>query len=331
MQQESGGHEYLNGGPITSSAGAMGLMQLMPQTYAEMQNRLGLGADPYEPHDNIAAGSEYIGILSRKYGSPAFLAAYNAGPHRLEDYLNRGRPLPNETVAYVAAISPHLGSSAQPEPTATPQTRTTGAEPEAQTVHDAWAQRHYDPVPDASLSAPVASGDCDPNAAYDSSNACPAMPQPLSPPAETSAEMPATSVPEAQSTPLPPLSSSLPEQDAPPDPSSEGPSAVFPATPRPERAFPRTALPEAPAHYGSWSIQVGAFANVGQARFAATMARQAAFSILQATQIVVQPVGTGHITLWRGRLSGLDHRSALQACHQLARQGMACIPESPGH
>src|SRR5580698_7644556 len=47
MRQESGGHEYLNGEPITSSAGAMGLMQLMPATYADMRDRYGLGDDPY--------------------------------------------------------------------------------------------------------------------------------------------------------------------------------------------------------------------------------------------------------------------------------------------
>jgi hypothetical protein len=109
MRQESGGHEYLHGEPITSSAGAMGLMQLMPATYADMRDRNGLGDDPYDPHDNIMAGTAYIGLLYAAYGSPAFLAAYNAGPTRLQQYLATGTSLPNETVNYVASVAPRLG------------------------------------------------------------------------------------------------------------------------------------------------------------------------------------------------------------------------------
>jgi hypothetical protein len=44
-----------------------------------------------------------------RYGSPGFLAAYNAGPARYEDYRDRHRPLPPETVAYVAALIPFVG------------------------------------------------------------------------------------------------------------------------------------------------------------------------------------------------------------------------------
>jgi D-alanyl-D-alanine carboxypeptidase len=108
IRQESGGHEYLNGRPTTSDAGAMGLMQLMPATYAELAGRYDLGNDPYEPHDNIMAGTGYISELYARYGSPAFLVAYNAGPHRLEQY-NAGRAtLPDETVAYLASVAPSL-------------------------------------------------------------------------------------------------------------------------------------------------------------------------------------------------------------------------------
>ena len=80
MRQESGGREYLNGHPITSNAGAMGLMQVMPSTYASLADRYGLGGDPYEPHDNIMAGTAYIREMYEQFGSPGFLAAYNAGP-----------------------------------------------------------------------------------------------------------------------------------------------------------------------------------------------------------------------------------------------------------
>lgn len=106
MRQESGGHEYLHGQPITSDAGAAGLMQLMPPTYAELAGRFGLGADPYEPHDNIIAGTGYIRDLYDRYGSPAFLAAYDAGPHRLDSYLAGHGALPHETVDYLAAVAP---------------------------------------------------------------------------------------------------------------------------------------------------------------------------------------------------------------------------------
>ncbi|MFT8855107.1 transglycosylase SLT domain-containing protein [Acetobacter orientalis] len=109
MHQESGGKQYLNGELTTSGAGAMGLMQLMPATYADMQSQYNLGSDPYDPHDNIQAGAAYIRLMYDRYGAPGFLAAYNAGPNRVDDYLNSGRSLPDETVNYVAAITPHLG------------------------------------------------------------------------------------------------------------------------------------------------------------------------------------------------------------------------------
>ncbi|QNT78111.1 lytic transglycosylase domain-containing protein [Entomobacter blattae] len=110
IKQESGGYQYMDGSPITSSAGAMGLMQLMAPTYADMQEQYGLGDDAYEPHDNIMAGTAYIRRLYKKYGAPAFLAAYNAGPARLERYLYQSQQLPNETVNYVASITPNLGN-----------------------------------------------------------------------------------------------------------------------------------------------------------------------------------------------------------------------------
>src|SRR3546814_17778257 len=45
-----------------------------------------------------------------RYGADGFLAAYNAGPGRYEEYARRGRPLPAETVNYVARIAPRLQS-----------------------------------------------------------------------------------------------------------------------------------------------------------------------------------------------------------------------------
>ncbi|WP_348625904.1 MULTISPECIES: lytic transglycosylase domain-containing protein [Mesorhizobium] len=91
-----------------SRKGALGLMQIMPATFAELRHRHQLGRDPYEPRDNILAGAAYLRELYDRYGSPGFLAAYNAGPGRYEASL-KGRPLPAETRAYVATLRPFWG------------------------------------------------------------------------------------------------------------------------------------------------------------------------------------------------------------------------------
>jgi len=97
-----------------SPKGALGLMQLMPKTWADMRARHGLGRDPFDPHDNILAGAAFLRELHDRYGSPGFLAAYNAGPARYEDFRDRHRPLPAETVAYVAAIVPFVDAEGAP-------------------------------------------------------------------------------------------------------------------------------------------------------------------------------------------------------------------------
>lgn len=91
-----------------SSAGAMGLMQLMPGTWARQRARFGLGADPFDPRDNIMAGTSYLREMYDRYGAYGMLAAYNAGPGRYEDWRDRQRPLPAETRAYIARIAPML-------------------------------------------------------------------------------------------------------------------------------------------------------------------------------------------------------------------------------
>lgn len=91
-----------------SSAGAMGLMQLMPGTWARQRARYGLGADPFDPRDNIMAGTSYLREMYDRYGAYGMLAAYNAGPGRYEDWRDRQRPLPAETLAYISRIAPML-------------------------------------------------------------------------------------------------------------------------------------------------------------------------------------------------------------------------------
>jgi hypothetical protein len=111
MRAESGGQATMDGEPIRSPAGAVGLMQVMPQTYAALRARYGLGADPYAPRDNILAGAAYLRELLDRYGAPWFLAAYNAGPARLDTFLHSGRALPAETQRYLAALAPQIGGT----------------------------------------------------------------------------------------------------------------------------------------------------------------------------------------------------------------------------
>jgi soluble lytic murein transglycosylase-like protein len=91
MQAESG-RTTLDGRPITSSAGALGLMQVMPNTYEEMRRAYGLGPDPHDPRDNILAGTAYLRAMYDRYGYPGLFAAYNAGPERYDEHLRDGRP-----------------------------------------------------------------------------------------------------------------------------------------------------------------------------------------------------------------------------------------------
>jgi soluble lytic murein transglycosylase-like protein len=105
MRIESGGKTTRNGRPIRSRAGAMGLMQLMPATWADMRNRAGLGDNPDDPHDNIVAGALYLRLMYEQFGYPGLFAAYNAGPARYGAYLAGKQRLPLETVEYLAAAS----------------------------------------------------------------------------------------------------------------------------------------------------------------------------------------------------------------------------------
>ncbi|MBP0114433.1 conserved protein of unknown function [Bradyrhizobium vignae] len=96
-----------------SPKGAMGLMQIMPATWAKLRERYNLGNDPYDSHDNILAGTAYLRELLDRYGSPGVFAAYNAGPSRYEEHL-AGGPLPGETRAYVAKLADLLAIELPP-------------------------------------------------------------------------------------------------------------------------------------------------------------------------------------------------------------------------
>jgi D-alanyl-D-alanine carboxypeptidase len=148
MQQESGGEEQ-----AVSPVGAMGLMQLTPETYQGLEASEGLGEDPFDPHNNILAGAAYIKQMYDRFGSPGFLAAYNAGPADLDAYLAGAQPLPAETVNYLAAVTPNLG------------TQVAASGPLA---NYAAASGGYAGAPNA---VNFATG-CDVNAAYDPDHPC---------------------------------------------------------------------------------------------------------------------------------------------------------------
>ncbi len=80
-----------------SHAGARGLMQLMPDTAAE------LGVNPDETDENIAGGVQYLGMMMDRFDDlEEALAAYNAGPRAVRDY--GGVPPFRETENYVKQV-----------------------------------------------------------------------------------------------------------------------------------------------------------------------------------------------------------------------------------
>lgn len=360
IHQESGGHEYLHGRPIVSGAGAMGLMQLMPATYADLQGQYGLGSDPFEPHDNILAGTAYINQMYRKYGAPAFLAAYNAGPQRLDDYLNRGRALPNETVNYVASIAPNLGTEiAMSGPLAA---YATGGTPDGYAAPVRLASYRVAASRAGGRRRLRRAGVCwhDPDAAYDPDAPCQTPPpaEPIAAPVVLAMATPSV-VPIRQSPSLPPPSpaGAVPGCRRDPDAAFDAPCSPAPAAsmawtqpayrpaayaapvgfaaPRPmavmASAGTGATTRAAGTGYGGWAIQVGAYNSVEQARFAATMARQADFGRLAGSQSLVQATAPfGHAVLYRARLAGLARGDAGQACSELSGRGIPCMVVSPG-
>jgi D-alanyl-D-alanine carboxypeptidase len=189
MHQESGGQE-----DVISWAGAMGLMQVMPDTYSGLRDRYQLGGDPFDPHNNILAGTAYLREMYDRFGAPGFLAAYNAGPNRVDSYLNYGTPLPAETVNYVASIAPLLGpgtpmsgplavyaGTGRAAPLFASRGSPNGCDPDAAYNPNGpctpLRQPSFQPVAVAAAAPVYVPGFCDPDAAYDPNRPCRPAPQ----------------------------------------------------------------------------------------------------------------------------------------------------------
>jgi membrane-bound lytic murein transglycosylase B len=118
MRVESGGRTMLTETqPMISSKGALGLMQVLPQTYQEMRAQYKLGQNPFDPEDNINAGAGYLRWLRAKYGYPTMFAAYNAGPGEVDEVMGGSKRLPAETQAYIARVGAILGKPEDPDGT----------------------------------------------------------------------------------------------------------------------------------------------------------------------------------------------------------------------
>ena len=300
MRQESGGREYVGGALIISSKGAMGLMQVMPETYEEMRGRYGLGADPYHPRNNILAGTAYIREMYDRFGSPAFLAAYNAGPRRLEDYLYRGLPLPGETVAYVTAVAPRLGSSVAPSGQLAMYARAV-PEVSADELNRSSLNGRSASMPAAPLAATGYVG-TDADTSADDLNR----------------RMLQGALSRTGVAALPSEPAALPIRTAA-DVSAEDLNRRALATI--QRATPGA---------GGWGVQVGAFSGSMQARAAAESARAQAGNLLGAAEVAIAPtVRSDGVVLYRARLIGLSAGGADEACSLLAQRRTTCIVVAP--
>lgn len=290
MRVESGGNLYQDGQLITSGAGAMGLMQVMPETYDEMRARYFLGDDAYDPHNNILAGAAYMREMYDIYGVPGFLAAYNAGPKRLDDYLSNNRGLPDETRRYVAAIAPYILDShpvnRSPAEQYAMNALPIDIPPGPRYPRPVVAARRGGEHRGSRATMQVAAGrdhtKWPPAPRIETAVALPPSPRPTRGP---------HLVEVAMAEPLPPRHSS--------------------------------------ATTGHWAVQVGAFGNPRTAHEAAGMVRDHAAALASARTTVAslhEPNGT----LYRARLTGLSRSAAIHACERLNHNHRSCIVLSPG-
>lgn len=348
MRVESGGHEYSNGQLIVSDAGAMGLMQLEPGTYQEMAARYGLGNDPFNPLDNIMAGAAYIHEMYQVYGCPGFLAAYNAGPGRLDSYIHYNRPLPLQTTNYVDMIAPNISGY---YPIHRSPADETALNTEPMGYDGGLLPSGFSPVSPTpgEISAPVQIASlAPPSGAYSSAAPVTMTASSIIPQA---AQIEVVNQPAmAQSQ----IAQPAPVQMASNSPAIYTPRATFSAqpqrvsyTPPAPVAPPRppygnsglhlidSAMASTPTNAGfdsglhSWGIQVGAYDTPSNAKAALGMAELSGTNSLQTAQPIVTRVSINGGTIYRARFVGLQRAEAVNACNHLSGGPTGCVILSP--
>jgi cell division septation protein DedD len=302
MRVESGGNQYMGGHLTVSAAGAMGLMQLEPATYRDMATQYGLGSDPFNPHDNIMAGTAYIHQMYEIFGSPGFLAAYNAGPGRLNQYVNNHVPLPQETQTYLAMIAPRIQGDYPGGSTATEQVAMTIQQPASG---------------NESSAAPAAAA-----ASQDAAISQAALPAPV-----TTAPMQMTAL---SSNPTSSLYAPAPQSQSQSQPQPQAHFALIPAavadTPvEPKRVLSHDAVPTS----GGWAIQVGAYNSPDDAKAALGMAELSAVQMLINGRPLVISVDVHGRRFYRARVAGLAREAAVSACDRLSSGPTGCLVLSP--
>jgi len=292
-----------------------------------------------------------------RYGSPGFLAAYNAGPRRVDDYLLGARNLPGETRNYVATVAPRIGGNTAyayaPPPSPAPAARGGPIQvadamepirspgdpglPPAPTAASPWPVTRMEPIrspgdPGLPLAPAPASPGLVARMEPIRSPGDPGMPPgatvPMAPTpspggygAVASRPLPAsgsTSVLAAARPAPPPAASPVPGPPAPtPDRRAGGFRLISPAL--------ADTPPRAPGHY---AIQVGAFASPGEARGAADEAKGLASA--SGAETLVGPVARrdGSV-LFRARLTGLSADAAEAACRRVLANGRPCTVVPP--
>ena len=328
MRQESGGRAG-----ATSRVGAMGLMQVMPGTYRELAQRYNLGPDPYHPYDNLQAGAAYVREMYQLYGSPAFLAAYNAGPRRLEDYLWGNRGLPDETRNYVARIGPRI-ASAKPARRAPAEVyaaadigtniprgprRMDGGTMMA--LNDQRSQPATVQVAQAAAPAPAAPAGTQ---VAGLGNVVRMDPIPDGS-TYTAAERRRSGL-DVSSSAL--ASASVAPRQAPAAaPSRSGLGLISSAQAAPASALGRAGAVPPPSGGGNgWSVSLGRFASENLARSAASSARSSTGGSGQAE---VARIAQGNNAAFTARVKGLTRAQAEQTCQKLRSAGN-CTLVAPG-
>ncbi len=306
MRVESGGYQFRASGELTTSpVGAMGLMQLMPETYDEMRGRYALADDAFDPHNNILAGAAYLREMYDAFGSPGFLAAYNAGPARLEDYLTHNRPLPDETRRYVYMIGSRI-TGVFPSGRSPAEQLAVNQIPVNIPAGPRWVRhtimvasrdrrRHEAQVRYASLQrhshayaqAPVEVAEA---------------PEPRATARYAAAQSRISAAPQVR------MAMAMPAHRS-------GLHLISPAM----------AAESMKMGGNHWAVQIGAYGNRQQAA-AALGATHGSISHASATVAAVQ---SGHATLYRARLGGMTHEAAVQACQHLGHHKGACLIVSP--